>query len=88
MLENSRIDFVKVLLWCCGSATTSLKDSFECFGFKSIPFADKSTGSCSSNEQSCCPLHELRNHMVSGLNHRQMVHQKSRKWVHTTTREP
>src|SRR6266480_5383705 len=65
MLEDSRVDLVKVLRRCYGSAAIVLEDRIESFGCKSFPFTDKSTGSCGPNEQSTCGLDQASDGLVA-----------------------
>jgi len=65
MLKDGSVDLVEVLLRCCDSAATALTNCNQSLCCKSFPFTDKSTGSCSPNEQSTCNLDQISNDLFT-----------------------
>jgi hypothetical protein len=52
VLEDSKVEFIKVLLWCSNSIAATLENRVQPFACKSPPFTDKQTCRCRLDEES------------------------------------
>lgn len=61
MFENSDVNLVEVLFRRVYSSAAALKNRTQSRLSKSLPFTDKSTGSCGLDEQPTCIMDQTSN---------------------------